>query len=105
MAIKNGIHKPHVFAFLCGLVSHALIWFLMFGFNVSHLCEESECWSLIILDFPVSVLYSESNYSVAYGSLLWGSIWWGILSVLSYNLFFYIRSAIKAAINREQSNQ
>jgi hypothetical protein len=98
MAIRIGTHKPHAVAFVCGLASHALIWFLMFGFNVSDLCEESECWSLIIIDFPVSALYSESNFSVTYGSLLLGSIWWGVLWVLSYNLFHFLKSAIKAAI-------
>jgi hypothetical protein len=100
MAIKIGIHKSRALAFVCGIASHALIWFLMFGFTVSHLCEESECWSLIIVDFPVSVLYSESSYSVTYGSLFLGSIWWGGLWVLSYNLFCSVKSAIKAAINR-----
>lgn len=102
--MKIGFQKPHVIAFLSGLVLHLLIWLLMFDFNVSRLCEESECWSLIVIDFPVSFLYSESNYSVTYGSVVLGSLWWGILWALLYTLFSYMRSAIKSAINQGPSN-
>lgn len=101
MATKISFHKFHVIAFLFGLVLHLLIWLLMFDFNLSRLCEESECWSLIVLDFPVSFLYSESNHSVTYGSILLGSFWWGALWALLCNLISYMRSAVKAAINRE----
>jgi hypothetical protein len=85
MVIK--IERPHALAFLCGLLSHVLIWFLVFVSDPSRLCVESECWSLIILDLPVSLLYSTTNYAVTYGSLFFGSAWWGFLWALSYSLF------------------
>ena len=101
MGIKIGGHKSHIIAFSCGLAAHVLIWFIMFGLNVRRLCDESECWSLILLDAPMSFLYSKSNYSVTYGSLFLGSIWWGGLWFFSYSLFLYMKSAIKAVLHRE----
>lgn len=97
---ENIIRKSLVVTFVCGTVSHAFIWLLMLGFSLSRLCEESECWSLIILDVPASALYAESNYSVTYGSLIFGSVWWGILWVLLYSLFLHIKSGFTAIINR-----
>ena len=68
-----------------GAVLHVLattVAILLIDFNGYFECGELSCWVLVLMDFPVSLLFATSSAAVTWGSLLLGSLWWGTLFVL-----------------------
>jgi hypothetical protein len=68
-----------------GVALHLLVWLT----NVGHLrdgtltCQEADCFLLVALDLPVSLLYvGGSSILVTLGSAVVGTLWWGVLAVV-----------------------
>jgi hypothetical protein len=80
--------------FASGAVLHLIFW----GANVARLsdgavgCQESQCFRLIALELPVSLLYvSGDHILVTRGSAVLGSLWWGVLAVVVVKLARWAR--------------
>ena len=67
-----------------GVIAHLLVFFLLVTRDErtdSLYCIESSCWSLVAIDFPVSLVFLGGDHTtVTWGSATVGSLWWGTLA-------------------------
>ena len=80
--------RVQIIAFACGALLHIAVWVHeLRKYNPgSWLCGELSCWALIAADLPLAALYSASNSSVTWGSLVLGTIWWGMILAGAVNV-------------------
>ena len=80
--------------FTVGVFLHFIVW----GANVASLsdgsvgCQESECFRLIMLELPVSLIYVGGDHVlVTRCSAVLGSLWWGALAIILARLVRWAR--------------
>lgn len=74
--------KKRTVAFFIGLLVHTVAWAVVVWKYLSRgelACYEGSCYRLIVMDFPVSLLFVAGN-SVGLGSLLLGGLFWGAIA-------------------------
>lgn len=65
-------------------VAHVAVWSIVINADglLDFCCSELSCWVLILIDFPISLLYAgPTEESITMWSLAAGTLWWAMLSL------------------------
>lgn len=86
--------RPLIKPFFVGVTIHMVLYLSIVKYNSEYghfMCDGSGCWYLLIIDFPMSLLYPEGgNWGVSTYSPFLGSFWWGLVLITVFKLLKFM---------------